>query len=169
MLITCIKIFLARILDVSLGTIKTFFIFKENKLTSFIISFFEVFIWFYAARTALTLEINSILIPISYALGYASGTYIGTYISSKYIKGHLTVIIISNRISNRDIQKLKNDNFGITVIRTEDNKRLLLIEIPKVRLNELKKTISKIDNSSFLIINDSRFVRNGYFRYNLHF
>lgn len=169
MLITCIKIFLARILDVSLGTIKTFFIFKENKLTSFIISFFEVFIWFYAARTALTLEINSILIPISYALGYASGTYIGTYISSKYIKGHLTVIMISNRIKNSDIQKLKNDNFGITVIRTEDNKRLLLIEIPKVRLNELKKTISKIDDSSFLIINDSRFVRNGYFRYNLHF
>lgn len=164
MIITCIKIFLARILDVTLGTIKTFFIFKENKLISFIISFFEVFIWFYAARTALTLEINSILIPISYSLGYASGTYIGTHISSKYIKGHLTALIISSKIKKQDILKLKQQHFGITTIKTEDNKKLLLIEIPKTRLNELKKTISTIDNSSFIIINDTRLVQNGYFK-----
>lgn len=164
MIITCLKIFTARILDVTLGTIKTFFIFKENKLTSFIISFFEVLVWFYAARSALTKEINTILIPISYSLGYASGTYIGTYISTKYIKGHLTVTIISNKITNKDIQKLKTNNFGITSIKTENNKKLLLIEIPKSRLNELKKTISNIDNSSFIIINDTKLVQNGYLK-----
>ena len=94
MILLCLKIFAARIIDVTLGTVKTFYIFKEKRITSFIISFFELIIWFYAARTALSMEINSIFIPISYALGYATGTYIGTFISSKYIKGHLTVNVI---------------------------------------------------------------------------
>lgn len=164
MIITCIKIFMARILDVSLGTIKTFFIFKENKIISFIISFFEVLIWFYAARTALSMEINTILIPITYSLGYATGTYIGTYISSKYIKGHLTVNIISSKITQKDIKKFKDKNFGITSLKTEDNKTLLIIEIEKSRLQELKNTINKIDDKSFIIINDTRLVQNGYLK-----
>ena len=107
MILLCLKIFAARIIDVTLGTIKTFYIFKEKRITSFIISFFELIIWFYAARTALSMEINSIFIPISYALGYANGTYIGTFISSKYIKGHLTVNVISNKITKDKLKKFK--------------------------------------------------------------
>ena len=106
MAILCIKIFLARIIDVSLGTIKTFYVFKEQRLISFIISFFELLIWYYAARSALAIDINSIFIPISYALGYATGTYIGTFFSSKYIKGNLTINIISNKITEKDIIKI---------------------------------------------------------------
>ena len=42
MILLCLKIFAARIIDVTLGTVKTFFIFKEKRITSFIISFFEL-------------------------------------------------------------------------------------------------------------------------------
>ena len=164
MILLCLKIFAARIIDVTLGTIKTFYIFKEKRLTSFIISFFELIIWFYAARTALSMEINSIFIPISYALGYATGTYIGTFISSKYIKGHLTVNVISNKITKDKIKEFKDKKFGITSIKPEDNKHLLIIEIEKSRLNELKETISKIDDRSFIIVNDTRIVQNGYIK-----
>ena len=110
------------------------------------------------------MEINSIFIPISYALGYATGTYIGTFISSKYIKGHLTVNVISNKITKDTIKEFKEKNFGITSSKTEDNKHLLIIEIEKSRLNELKETISKIDDSSFIIVNDTRIVQNGYIK-----
>ena len=110
------------------------------------------------------MEINSIFIPISYALGYATGTYIGTFISSKYIKGHLTVNVISSKITKEKIREFKDKNFGITSIKTEDNKHLLIIEIDKSRLNELKETISKIDDSSFIIINDTKIVQNGYIK-----
>lgn len=83
MIILCIKIFLARILDVTIGTIKTINIIKGHKLKSSIYSFFEIIIWFYAARTALTSKESSLLIAIFYALGYSTGTYIGIYLNSK--------------------------------------------------------------------------------------
>ena len=69
MFMVCIKIFLARILDVSIGTIKSFYVIKEERIISFILSFIEVLIWYYAARAALSIDIDSIFIPISYSLG----------------------------------------------------------------------------------------------------
>ena len=110
LLLLCIKIFFARILDVSLGTVKTVFIVKEKRIISTIIAFVEVLIWFEVARTALNTEINSFLIPISYAGGYATGTYIGTLISTKFIKGHYTVTIISNNIDSTKIKKIKKED-----------------------------------------------------------
>ena len=101
----CLKIFSARIIDVSMNTIRTVYIVKGKRLISTVIAFFEVLIWFEVARTALNTEINSFLIPISYAGGYATGTYIGTLISTKFIKGHYTVTIISNNIDSTKIKK----------------------------------------------------------------
>ena len=39
-----------------------------------------------------------------------------------------------------------------------------LIKSNTERLNELKETISKIDDSSFIIVNDTRIVQNGYIK-----
>lgn len=164
MIILCIKIFLARIVDVSLGTIKSFYVFKQERLISFIISFFEVLIWYYAARSALSMDIDTIFIPISYSLGYATGTYLGTYFSIKYMKGHQTVHIISNKIKKKDLEMIKSKNFGLTSINTEDNKKYLIIEIEKSRLDELKKTINQIDNSSFIFVTETKIVHNGYIK-----
>ena len=86
MFLLCLKIFFARILDVTLGTIKTVHIVNGNKLKSTIIAFFEVLIWFDIARTALNTDVDSIIIPIVYSAGYATGTYIGMLINSNLKK-----------------------------------------------------------------------------------
>ena len=125
----CLKIFSARIIDVSMNTIRTVYIVKGKRLISTVIAFFEVLIWFEVARTALNTEINSFLIPISYAGGYATGTYIGTLISTKFIKGHYTVTIISNNIDSTKIKKIKKEGYGVTSIATETNSKYLIIEI----------------------------------------
>ena len=95
MLYICIKIFLARIVDVSLGTIRTGLGVKGKNITPAIVAFFEVLIWFYAAREALSTNIDSILIPIFYSGGYAAGTYIGTFISNRFVEGLIGVQVIT--------------------------------------------------------------------------
>ena len=81
MLLLCLKIFLVRIVDVTLGTTRTMFTVKGKRLIASLIGFFEVLIWFLIVREALQTEDKSILIAISYALGFATGTYIGGFIS----------------------------------------------------------------------------------------
>ena len=68
MALLCLKIFSARILDVSISTFRTMIMVRGEKIINAILAFIEVFIWFFAARSALTTNVNTILIPISYSL-----------------------------------------------------------------------------------------------------
>lgn len=164
MFLLCLKIFLARICDVSLGTIRTVFIVKGNKFISALIAFVEIVIWFFAAREALNTEISSIFIVISYALGYATGTYVGTIINELFINGVISIQVISNKIGNKEISKIKKNNFGVSVVKTIDNKNMLFLEINKKRVKECIKLIESLDKSSFIIINESKIAYNGYIK-----
>lgn len=162
-LFLCLEIFFARILDVSLGTIKTIYIVKEKKITASIISFIEITIWFLVAKEALNSNIHSIFIPLSYGLGYASGTYIGILLSSRLIKGNLTVNVISNKINESKIEYLKNKGFGVSSITLDNNKIYLIIEINKKDLNKLKGCINKLDKNAFIIVHETKYIQNGFF------
>ena len=59
-LLLCIQIFIARILDVSLGTVRVMLISKEKSKIAFFVAFVEVFIWFIVARSALSENANLI-------------------------------------------------------------------------------------------------------------
>ena len=164
MILLCLKIFLARIIDVSLGTVRTYFIVKGKRTIAAIIAFVEIFIWFYAAREALNTEITSIFIVISYAAGYATGTYLGTIINEMFISGFVSIQVISDVIKAKEISDIKKNNFGISVIKTIDNKNMLFIETNKRRVKECINLIKKIDKKSFIIINDSKVAYNGYIK-----
>ena len=88
MLLTCLKIFFARILDVSLNTIRTTFVLRGKTLIVAIIAFLEITIWFLVARTALNTELN-LLIVLSYSGGYTMGTIIGTIITNRFIRTNI--------------------------------------------------------------------------------
>ena len=96
-LLVCVKIFFGRILDVSIGTVRTVISVKGEKFAASVLAFFEVFIWYYVARSALNTPLTSVLVPISYSLGYATGTYIGTTLSRKAIKGNTSVQVITSK------------------------------------------------------------------------
>ena len=95
MLFTCLIIFGARILDVSIATLRTMIMVKKKSFITPILAFLEVFIWFIAARRALNTDLDSIMIPISYALGYATGTYLGGILARKIVKNYNRVEVIS--------------------------------------------------------------------------
>ena len=126
----CLKIFSARILDVSLGTVRTVFTVKGKSLISALIGFIEVFIWFLIAREALSTNEVNMFIAVSYSLGYATGTYIGSILSKILIKGNLNVQVITN--NHILIDKLRKEGFAVSVIDIkgmDSNKYMLVIGI----------------------------------------
>lgn len=167
MILTCLKIFLARIVDVSLGTIRTVLVVKGKNITPAIVAFFEVLIWFFAAREALNGEFNSILIPIFYAGGYATGTYVGTYISNNWVNGLIGVqaIINENKESNM-LREIRNKGFGVSVVKLKNpynniKKDMLIIQLNKNKLKKLTSVIRKNDPDAFVVINETKYVQNG--------
>ena len=164
-ILKCLEIFLARIVDVSLGTIKTFFLVKGKTIEPFFIAFFEILVWYAVAREALNTEGNTILIATSYSMGYATGTLIGAKIS-KLIKGVVGVQIITKEESLPLVEKLRKKGYVISVIELKDtyegqNKDMLYIQVNNRRLNELFNIVKKYDKDAFIVVNETKMVQNG--------
>ena len=167
-LFLCIKIFLVRIIDVTLGTLRTIITVKDKVFLASVIGFFEVLVWFLIAKEALDTEIDSIFIGIFYALGFATGTYIGGKISRKVIKGNFLVQVITSKASEKWLQELRENGFDISVmdIRQKDDdpdKYMFFMEINSSDFDKLHKIIKKYDKKAFIVVNESKTVVNGYF------
>lgn len=167
LLYICIKIFLARIVDVSLGTIRTVLVVKGKNITPAIVAFFEVLIWFYAAREALSTNIDSVLIPIFYSGGYAAGTYIGTFISNRFVEGLIGVqVITESSLEPKMLKEIRKSGFGASVIDLKNThekpkKDMLIIHLNKSKLKKLTKIIRKNDPDAFVVINENKYIQNG--------
>ena len=75
-------IFLGRICDVTLGTLRIIFVSKGEKNKAPIIGFFEVFIWIVIISQILA-RANDLPAYLSYAAGYATGNYVGILIEQR--------------------------------------------------------------------------------------
>ena len=155
----CVKIFFARILDVSISTLRQMIMLKGKLIISTFLAFIEVFVWFIVAREALTMDINSILIPIFYSLGYACGTLIGSFLAKCFIKGGVLIQVIVS--DEKLVKALKLRGYEISVITLDNKKKMLFLEVNTKSLKKVESLIKKADPTSFMIINDSRKVING--------
>ena len=163
MVLMCLKIFLARIIDVTLGTVRTVLVVRGRKNTAALIAFVEVLIWFLIAREALTTDVTSWLIPICYAGGYATGTYI----TVNFMESLIGVQVTTKEASvDKMIKEIRDAGFGVSVIDLKNpsdshNKKMLMIQLNKSKLKVLTHIIRKNDKDAFVVISDTKYVQNG--------
>lgn len=168
-LILCLKIFFVRIIDVSLGTVRTIITVKGRRVVASMVGFVEVFVWFLIVREALNTDEVSIWIAVSYSLGFATGTYIGSVLSDIFISGTLGIQVVTSNSDNNIINILRKNGYALTVLPVEGmnddkSKYMLFIEIDKKRFNDLKRLIKSLDEKAFIVVNETKFVQNGYFK-----
>ncbi len=166
LLFMCVKIFFARILDVTIATFRQNVMLKGHYVISTILAFFEIMIWFLVAREALVIAIDSIFIPISYSLGYATGTLIGSFLSQKLMKGIVGVQIITDEEKKDLVNALKIRGYGLSILHLESGfnsepKLMIFLEVNSKSLKKLEKLIQKNDPDAFIVISDTKRVYNG--------
>lgn len=163
MILLCIGIFIFKAIEVSLGTIKTFYTVKGKNLVASVTSFFEILIWFIVAKKALVTSNSSIFIAVSFALGYTLGTLLGSFVANKYIKGNICIQAITKKNNKRLINKLKDEGYGITIVPLKNKSKnkqreMFIIETNKNEFKNIMNIFSKLDTKAFLIVNESRVI-----------
>ena len=161
-LLLCLKIFFARILDVSLSTIRTVFVLKGKTPIVASLAFLEITIWFLVAREALNIENINVWIVLSYSGGYTTGTIVGTFITKKFIKGNLGLEVISSKIKIENLNIIKEAGFGVSSINMNEDKIMLILQINKKRLDECKNLIYSLDKNAFITVHETKYVYNGF-------
>ena len=165
-ILLCLKIFFARLIDVSLGTVRTIFTIKGRDFIASIIGFIEITVWFLVVKEALNTINNGFFIAFSYAMGFSVGTFIGGKISKKFIKSNLEVQVILSNKSDKIINELHSAGFGVTKLEVSgknSSSYMLYINIKNNNLDKLKRLINKLDKNAFLVVNETQYVKNGYF------
>lgn len=83
-------IFVMRVCDVSLGTVRLVLVTRGMRGPAAIVGFFEVLIWITASGTAI-MNLTSPLHVLGYAGGFAAGTWVGVWLEGKIPMGTATV------------------------------------------------------------------------------
>ena len=167
MLILCIKVFCARILDVSLGTVRTMFTVKGRNAIASLVGFLEVLIWFLVVKEAFNSSESGIYVAIAYSLGFATGTYIGGFLANILIDGNITLQVFTNVLDLGEI--IRKDGYAVTTIEckgfdTDISKEMLYINVNKKKEKKLRKIIHDNDKEAFIVVNETKYVENGYFK-----
>ena len=110
-----VLIFLARVLDVSFGTIRIIFISRGRKYLAPVIGFFEILIWLVAIGKVMQ-NLDNVFCYVAYAGGFAAGNFTGMWIEEKLAMGTLIVQIITRQDASALMGSLKSSGFGVTAV-----------------------------------------------------
>lgn len=158
-------IVVARILDVSIGTIKIIYISKGNKKITPILGFFEVSIWLLAV-TKVFENLDNWACYLAYGIGFALGSYIGIIIEEKLALGVQLIRFITKKDSKELITFLRLKGYGVTAIKAEGSKGEVGVVYSVVNRKNIKYFVSMIKEfnpNAFYTIEDIRFVSQGIF------
>ena len=93
----CLLIIVARIGDVSLGTLRTIVTIQGRRALAISISIFELLIWVFVVSQVIRDIGNEPIYGVAYAIGFASGTFIGMTIEQRLALGRQVVRIITRQ------------------------------------------------------------------------
>ncbi len=154
-------IFLSRICDVTLGTIRIIFVAKGKKYLAPVLGFFEVLIWLIAMQQIMS-NVTNIWLYITYAAGFAAGNFVGIMIEDKLSIGKIMIRIITQNGADDLIDVLKDKEYRLTYVNAHgrDNKvKIIFSIIDRKKIKDITSIIHNINPKAFYSIEDIRFAR----------
>jgi uncharacterized protein YebE (UPF0316 family) len=113
-----VLIFLARITDVSINTIRIIYVLGGRRWTATMLGFFESFIWLMAIRQIFE-HLDNWLCYVAYPAGFASGIFIGMIIEERIAYGKVIVRIITRKEVKELIGFLNSRKLRYTHVNAE--------------------------------------------------
>lgn len=153
-------ILLARVIDVSLDTIRVIMVAKGYRKLAPLVGFFQVLIWIITiSRIMANLGIWTTY--LGYAGGFAIGTYVGMKIEERLALGYELIRIITRADASMLMTELIQKGFHITFVEGsgKDGKVGILFIVQKRKvIKEIIEMIKEFNPNAFYSIEDVRFV-----------
>jgi uncharacterized protein YebE (UPF0316 family) len=149
-------IFIARICDVSIGTLRIIFVSKGQRNIAPILGFFEVLIWI-TAISKIMQNLDNYINYVSYAAGFATGNYVGMIIEERLAMGIQMVRVFTNTMGLELVQMLNNRGYGATSVEARGAKEkvhLIYIIVQRTELQNVIDVINCFNPKAFYTIED---------------
>jgi uncharacterized protein YebE (UPF0316 family) len=158
-------IFLARICDVTIGTIRIVMVAKGQKFWAPVMGFFEVLIWIITMSKVMQ-NFDNWMCYAGYAGGFATGNFVGLLIEEKLAMGIVKIQIITNKEAHLLIEALKEAGYGITHHEAKgasEDVSILYSIVKRTEIPNVEEIILNNNPKAFYSIEDVKFVSQGIF------
>ena len=160
-----IIIFLSRMCDVTLGTLRHVFMSKGFRKIVPFLGFFEVLIWIVVVAQVMK-NLNNVACYIGWASGFAMGTYLGLKIEERLALGLQVIRIITNQNCDELLLVLKNENHGVTVVDAQGSVgpvKMIFTIIQRKNVHQVAKLISRYNPTAFYSVEEIKNTNSGVF------
>jgi len=148
-------IFFLRILDVSMGTVRTLAVVAGHIRISVVLGFLEVLIWVFAISQVIQTVAESPLVLFMYAGGFATGNAVGILVERRLAMGKRVVRLISQSRGSEIAAALRESGQPVTTFRGEgrDGERLMIYFLCERKgLPEIIAKAKDLDPELFYVI-----------------
>jgi uncharacterized protein YebE (UPF0316 family) len=157
-------IFLLRIVDVSLATLRMLMVMRGKKFAAPLIGFFEVLVWILAVGNAIRF-LTSPLHLLGYATGFAAGTSVGLWLEERMAFGMSTVRIMSRHGGVELAEALRDHGFGVTEFAghgREGRVEVVYVALQRRDLPTVFREVGIWDPAAFVTVEEPRSIHRGW-------
>lgn len=159
-----ILIFVLRIGDVSLATLRILLSMRNVRMLVPVIGFVEVLIWIFAVGSAIR-NLESMWHLLGYAGGFAAGNVVGLWVEEKLAFGLALVRILSKHGGVELAEALRERGFGVTEYSGHGRDgRVEVVEtvVKRRRIKEVLDEVDSWDPDAFVMVDEPRAIRRGW-------
>lgn len=146
-----------RICDVSIGTMRTILVVQGKKYYAGLAGMIEVLIWVFAIRYIFQ-NLDEVINLFGYAIGFGIGNILGITIEQKIGLGFAQLNIISRSASEKIIELLRKQKYGVTVLPAQGatgQLSIIVVIVPRKFQKKLIKLIESVDSQAFITVQHS--------------
>lgn len=152
--VLCVLIFLLRVCDVTLGTVRTVAIVKGYIWMAVVLGFCELMIWVLAISQVISRLDESWFLAFSYAGGFAMGNAAGIMVERRLAMGTSVVRFLSSEHGEAIANALRSDGHKVTTFSGQGSRgpvTLVYAAGPRRDLRRLIRTARSRDPNVFWI------------------
>jgi uncharacterized protein YebE (UPF0316 family) len=149
-----VGIFFARIIDVSMGTLRTISIVHGRTTLAFFLGLFEISLWLLVVSAVLQRIMAEPILAVFFALGFSTGNVIGIKLEQRLAMGHIILRVISRRRGQQMATRLRDAGFAVTTFHGHGRSGAVTQLYMVCRRKDLKRAlplVNAVDPESFYI------------------
>ncbi|OQB20490.1 MAG: hypothetical protein BWY11_02330 [Firmicutes bacterium ADurb.Bin182] len=162
-------IFLGKIIEVTLSTLRVVLISRGERLAGSVIAFFDISLWILVTGTVLVGFQEDLMKCAVFAVAFALGNYIGSWLEGKLAFGLCSVqVIVNEDVETRNlIEILRKNDLAVTAVKgkgKDGDRELLILHIKRKRIKETVDLINRNLENALIVVSDSKVLRGGYIK-----
>ena len=159
-------IFFAKIIEVSIATIRVVLITRGERLIGAVLGFFEVMIWIIIVSRVLSDISSDPFKAVAYAGGFAVGNFVGSWIEEKLGIGMAEVQAIVLKEHGKSLAiAVREQNYAVTVVEGQGKnfpRNILFMYVRRKRIKGLVELIQRNQENAVITVSEAKPVYGGF-------